>query len=262
MSTFVIYLLAGCFSGLLSGLFGVGGGAVIVPVLLVVFAAQGIPGEVMMHMAVAGSLAVIMLTSVSSVRAHWRRGGVLWPVAMRLSPGIIAGALLGGFLADWMSADLLRLVFAAFMLVMAVRMGLDLRPRTVGVMPGTVGMTLMGGLIGSLASLVGVGGGALTVPFLTRGGITMQQAVGTSAACGFPIAMAGTAGFILSGWNHSALPPLTTGYVYWPAVGGIALAGVLVAPLGARLAHWLSRMMLQRLFAVFLAVVAVKVLLE
>lgn len=261
LSTILVYLLAGCVSGFLSGLFGVGGGAIIVPVLLVVFASQGIPEEVMMHMAVGGSLAVIMMTSVSSIRAHWQRGGVLWPVALRLAPGIIGGALLAAFIADWMSADLLRLVFAVFLVGMALKMALDLHPKIVGRLPGAAGMTLAGGVIGALASLVGIGGGILTVPFLTRSGISIQQAVGTSAACGFPIAAAGTAGFILAGWDHSALPPLTTGYVYWPAVGGIALAGVLVAPLGARLAHWLSQLVLQRLFAAFLAVVAVKVLM-
>ena len=260
METILVYLLAGCVSGLISGLFGLGGGVVIVPVLLFVFTAQGVPAEVMVHMAVASSLAVIIITSLSSIRAHWKLGGVLWPVALRLAPGIVVGALLGALIAHWMSGALLQAVFALFLVVVAVRMGLNLQPPATGGVPGAIGLSAVGTGIGCLSAIVGIGGGTMTVPFLSRCRIAMREAVGTSAVCGLPIAVAGTLGFIITGWGHPQVPAYTSGYVYWPAVAGITAASIVLAPVGARLAHRLPQVLLRRLFAVLLAVVAARLL--
>ena len=261
LEALLIYLLAGAVAGLIGGLFGLGGGVVMVPVLLLVFAAQGLPEAVIMHMAVGSSLAVIVLTSLSSVRAHHHLGGVLWPVFLRLVGGIAAGAFLGAWVADSLSSAALQNVFAVFILAVAVRMAFSLNPPASGRLPGPVAMTGAGGVIGGLSALVGIGGGTLTVPFLTWAGVAMRQAVGTSAACGLPIALAGAAGFMITGWGRPELPTLATGYVYWPAVGGLALASVFFAPLGARLAHRLPGDLLRRLFAALLALVALRLLL-
>ncbi|MFO7857335.1 MAG: sulfite exporter TauE/SafE family protein [Ectothiorhodospiraceae bacterium] len=251
LTTLLTYLLAGAVAGLIAGLFGLGGGVVMVPVLLVVFAAQGLPEAVIMHMAVGSSLAVIVVTSLSSLRAHHRLGGVAWPVVARMAGGIAAGALAGAWLADTLSANALQNVFAVFLVAVAVKMGLGLNPAPGSrPFPGTLLLAAAGAVIGALSALVGIGGGTLTVPFLSWAGMAMRRAVGTSAACGLPIAAAGAAGFML------------TGYVYWPAVGGLAAASVLVAPVGARLAHRLPGALLQRLFAALLLVVAARLLLS
>ncbi len=261
LATLMIYLGAGAVAGLIGGLFGLGGGVVMVPVMLFVFTAQGLPEAATMHMAVASSLAIIVLTSLSSVRAHHRLRGVLWPVFVRLAPGIVAGALAGAWFADSLSAAALQNVFALFLAAVAAKMALELTPASGRHLPGTAAMTAAGGVIGAASAVVGIGGGTLTVPFLTRCGIAMRQAVGTSAACGLPIALAGAAGFMLTGWGQPELPPFTTGYVYWPAVGGIAAASVVAAPVGARLAHRMPAPLLRRLFAALLALVALRLFL-
>ncbi len=261
LTTLMIYLGAGAIAGLIAGLFGLGGGAVMVPVMLFAFTAQGLPETVTMHMAVGSSLAIIVLTSLSSVRAHHRLGGVEWPVFARLVPGIVAGALLGAWGAGALSSAALQNVFALFLATMSVKMASNASLPAGGHLPGTVGMTTAGGIIGGLSAVVGIGGGTLTVPFLSWCGMAMRQAVGTSAACGLPIAVAGAAGFMATGWNHAELPPWTTGYVYWPAVAGLAAASVLTAPHGARLAHRLPARLLKRLFAALLALIALRLLL-
>ncbi len=260
LEALLIYLLAGAVAGLIGGLFGLGGGVVMVPVLLLVFAAQGLPEAVIMHMAVGSSLAVIVLTSLSSVRAHHQLGGVLWPAFRRMVGGIAVGAFLGAWVADSLSSAALQNVFAVFILAVATKMALGLSPPAAGRLPGTPGLNAAGGVIGLLSALVGIGGGTLSVPFFTWAGTTMRQAVATSAACGLPIAVAGAAGFMVTGWGRAELPELATGYVYWPAVGGLALASVFVAPLGAKLAHRLPGDLLRRLFAALLVLVALRLL--
>ena len=261
ITTLLVYLLAGAAAGLIGGLFGLGGGVVMVPVLLFVFAAQGLPEAIIMHMAVGSSLAVIILTSISSVRTHNQLGGVQWPIFTRMVAGIVIGALFGAWLADRLSSDALQNTFAIFLVGVAVKMAFDLNPPARSRLPGPAGMTAAGGVVGSVSALVGVGGGTLTVPYLSWCGVAMRQAVGTSAACGLPIAVAGAVGFMLTGWGRPELPSLATGYVYWPAVGGMAVASVLSAPFGARLAHRLPAGLLKRLFAVLLALVALRLLL-
>ncbi|MCH8506867.1 MAG: sulfite exporter TauE/SafE family protein, partial [Ectothiorhodospiraceae bacterium] len=211
--------------------------------------------------AVASSLAVIVITSASSVRAHHRRGGVRWDILRRMAAGIAFGAIAGAVLADQLSFDVLRSVLGLFLMAVAMQMGLGLRPRAEGRLPALPGLSGAGVVIGCFSALVGIGGGTLTVPFLSRCGVAMREAVATAAACGMPIALAGALGFVITGWGHPALPDYATGYVYWPAVAGIALASYLLAPVGARLAHRLPPALLRRVFAVLLGLIGIRMLL-
>lgn len=253
--------MVGALAGTLAGLFGVGGGLVIVPVLVFVFKGQGISEAVMVHLAVGTSLATIVLTSISSVRAHHRRGAVRWELFRQLTPGIVIGALLGAAVADLMPTAVLRNLFGTFELSVAIYLWWDRQPSPYRSLPGRAGMSAAGGLIGTVSSIIGIGGGTLTVPFLVWCNVHLREAVATSAACGLPIALAGAAGFVLTGWNEPRLPELASGYLYWPAFAGIALASVLFAPLGARLAHTLPVARLRKLFALFLAALGLRMLI-
>jgi len=255
------YLLTGAAAGLLAGLLGVGGGLVIVPSLAWLLAGQAVPGGHLMHLAVGTSLAAIIPTAVSSLLAHQRRGSVHWPVVRSVLPGILAGALGGAWLARQVSSPGLALCFGTFEVLVALQLFFAVRPSAHRGLPGTSGMTTAGVIIGAVSALLGIGGGTLTTPFLLWNGIDIRHAVGTSATCGLPIALAGAAGFALSGQAVMAGRAWTTGFIYWPAVAGIVLASVPLAPLGTRLAHHLPRSQLQRLFALFLLLVGFKMLL-
>ncbi len=262
MSELLIYLSIGAFAGVLAGLLGVGGGLVIVPVLAFVFTGLGFAGDSIMHLAVGTSLATIVLTSISSVRAHHRRGAVLWSVFWRLMPGIVLGAWLGAAIAHSLPSPDLRLVFGVFELVVATQMGFGLKPAPHRGLPAAAGMGLAGGVIGTISAIIGVGGGTLTVPFLAWCNVAMRNAVATSAACGLPIAVAGTVGFVVAGWGEAGLPAWSSGYIYWPAFAGVSVASALFAPLGARLAHSLPTAVLKRLFALLLALLGLRMLLS
>ena len=260
MTDLISYLALGGVAGVLAGLLGVGGGLVIVPALLWVFRADGFAESVVVHLAVGTSLATIIATSLSSIRAHHRRGAVLWPVVRRLAPGIVVGAVLGAAIADRLATAWLQRVVGAFALTVAAQMLLGARAEAHRGLPGPLGMGAAGSVIGAVSGLVGIGGGSLTVPFLSWCSVDIRRAVATSAACGFPIAVAGAAGFAAVGWGESALPPGSTGFLYWPAFAGVAAASVLTAPLGARLAHSLPVVALKRVFATVLALVGLKLL--
>jgi uncharacterized protein len=261
IETLLLYLAVGAFAGTLAGLFGVGGGLVIVPVLVFVFKSQGISDALLMHLAIGTSLATIVFTAISSVRAHHRRGAVRWEVVRRLTPGIIVGALAGAVIADAMPTPVLRVFFAVFELTVAALLWWNRQPAPHRTLPGALGMNAMGGVIGALSSIVGIGGGTLTVPFLAWCNVHLREAVATSSACGLPIALAGALGFVVMGWGDAQLPALATGYIYWPAFAGIGVASVLSAPLGAKLAHTLPVASLRKFFALFLAALGVRMLL-
>lgn len=263
MFDLLLFALTGAFAGLLAGLFGVGGGLIMVPMLAYLLPGLGVPPEVKMHVAIGTSLAVIGLTSLSSARAHWRRGGVS-PVTLRaLAPGLILGALLGAWGADQLSGSALRLIVGVGALLVAVQM---LRPPRVGPVaaaPPRVGELLSAGaVIGAASSLIGIGGGSLSVPYLTLRGLPVHQAVGTAAAAGIPIAWAGAAGFVWTGWGAEGVPGPALGYVSLPAWAGLSVFSVLVAPLGARLAHAASPALLKRAFAVLLAGIGLSLILS
>lgn len=257
MVVILLYLACGAAAGFFSGLLGIGGGLVVVPLLTLVFALQGVMSpDVAMHVAVATSLSSILFTSVSSARSHARRGSVDWHFVRGLAPGIVVGTLIGSFGASSISGFGLRVFFVVFLVCIATQMLLDLYPRARSVAPGAPTLTGAGLLIGGVSSLVGLGGGSLTVPFLRWSGATMHMAVGTSSAVAWPIAVAGTFGFVVSGWGNPLLPTWSLGYVSLPATLGIACTSVFFAPLGARLAHALPVAALRKVFAVFLYVTA------
>lgn len=260
MNEWLAYAGLGAFAGVLAGLFGVGGGLVIVPVLAWLFLGAGVNPAVIMHLAVGTSLATIVFTSISSVYAHHRRGAVQWRAFAQLSPGIVIGAWLGAVIADHLPSTNLRIIFGVFELLVATQMGFGLKVSPHRTLPSKAGMAMAGGVIGTISAIVGIGGGTMTVPFLQWCNVEMRKAVATSAACGLPIAVAGVLGFVASGWNEVGLPPMSSGYLYWPALGGIVVASMLFAPLGARLAHALPAAQLKRYFALFLAFLGIKML--
>ena len=254
MEYFWIYLLLGACAGVLAGLFGVGGGLVIVPVLVYVFTAQGFDLNVLVHIAVGTSLATIVFTSLSSIWAHHKRGAVCWSVVYRLTPGIIFGALIGAVIADFMPATVLRRFFAFFEWFVGVQLLLNLQNRATQGMPGTFAMFIAGKLIGVISSIIGIGGGTLTVPFLIWCKVSIREAVATSSAVGLPIALAGTLGFVVMGLQAPISVEGSFGYFYLPAFIGIVLTSIVFAPLGAWLAHRLPSSLLKRLFGLFLIV--------
>ena len=261
MDMLIAYAVLGAFAGTMAGLLGVGGGLVIVPVLVMLWQADGLGGSQMVQLAIGTSLAVIVFTSLSSVRAHHQHSSVLWPVFWRLTPGILLGAGLGATVASAMPQAALKTVFGVFELLVAAQMLLSLRPSmSVSAkqeLPGWSGMGLVGSMIGAVSALVGIGGGTMTVPFLDACKLRMQQAVGTSAACGLPIAVSGAVSYVLLGWGNVQLPENSAGFVYVPALIGIAVTSMLFAPLGAALAHRLPTPVLKKIFAGFLALLGV-----
>lgn len=257
-----ILLLVGVCAGTLAGLLGIGGGAVIVPFLVHVFAHQGLVADVAMPLAIGTSLATMAVTAVFSFGAHHRRGAVDWTVFRRMAPGVLAGGVIGPLIATVLPGRTLYTLFACFLLVVSVEMFFGGRTRPHRHLPGPAAVTGVGVAIGTVASLVGISGGSMTVPFLTWCSVPVRTAVGTAAAVGFPIVVAGALTFIATGWLHAGLPAWSLGFVSLPAFGGIVLGGVLFAPLGARLAHAVSERALRRAFGVFLVVVGVKMLLQ
>ncbi len=261
MIYWLLYLATGAFAGVLAGLLGVGGGLIIVPLLSFVFTAQHMPDAYILHLALGTSLASIMFTSVSSLRAHHARGAVNWQVVKGVSIGILTGTFLGSWVAAQLTTGFLRIFFVAFLYYVALQMLLNIRPKPSRQVPGNGGLFGMGNLIGGVSSLVGIGGGSLSVPFLVWCNLSMHNAVGTSAAIGFPIAVAGAVGYTLNGLAVTDLPSGSLGFVYLPALAGIALASICTAPIGARLAHSLPVTRLKKVFALLLLVMGTRMLM-
>jgi len=255
-------LLAGIGAGLLSGLLGIGGAMVLVPVLTFVLGRAGIPAEYTVKMAVATSLASIMFTSASSVRAHHRRGAVRWDIARVLAPGIIVGSLVGAQVAVALPAKALGILFAIFITFSATQMLLDRKPSAARTIPGPLGTFGVGIVIGLLSALVGAGGAFVSVPFMTWCNVKIHEAVATSAALGFPIALAGTAGYAWAGRHLAHAPAASLGYVFLPGLVIISLASMTLAPLGARIAHGMEIRPLKRIFAVVLYCISAYFLLR
>jgi len=253
------YLALGAFAGFFAGLLGIGGGLVLVPALAMLFAAQPqfAAGDVL-HLALGTSMASIIFTALSSLRTHHRHGAVLWPVVWTLTPGILLGTAIGTLVASSIPTQPLAIFFACFVCVVAVQMALNLKPKPSRELPGKAGTGAVGVVIGVLSALVAIGGGAMTVPFLTWCNVKVQHAIGTSAAVGLPIAIGGTLGYIFNGWNETGLPAGSLGYVYLPALAVLVVATMAIAPVGARLAHRLPVATLKRIFSVILIVLAAK----
>lgn len=262
MEWYVTYLLLGIIAGFLAGLFGVGVGLVLVPVLLLMFDAQNFAPEHIMHLALGTSMATIIFTSLSSMRKHHQLGAVNWQVVRNITPGILLGTAIGALTASKIPAQGLGIFFAMFVYFAAAQILIDKRPHASRQIPGIAGITSFGALTGWISSLVSIGGGTLVVPFLLWCNLSIRNAIGTAAAIGFPIAAGGTLGYISVGAQIKGLPDLHVGYVYLPALFWIALATMLTAPFGARAAHSLNVGLLRKLFAGLLIVLATKLLFK
>ncbi|WP_004583351.1 sulfite exporter TauE/SafE family protein [Marinobacter nanhaiticus] len=258
---FVVYMALGALAGTLAGLFGIGGGLVIVPVLIFSFSMQGVSGDVAAHLAVGTSLATIVFTSISSIRSHHRHGAVLWPIFRPMMLGIVAGAIFGAYTAALLPGAVLQVIIGIFVIVVAGIMLFNIKPAPGRSVPRSPGLVAAGSGIGWASAIFGIGGGTLTVPFLSWCNVRMQQAVGTSAACGLPIAAAGAVANIFTGRGEIGLPEYSVGFIYLPALGGIVLTSVIFARIGAGLAHRLDAVLLKRIFALFLLVVGIRFLI-
>jgi uncharacterized membrane protein YfcA len=254
------YALTGIFAGFLAGYLGIGGGLVLVPALSWLFSRDPATADMAVQMAVATSLATMLFTSMSSLLAHHRRGAILWSLVRQMIPGLLAGALLGSIIADRIGNTALGNVFGIFALIVGLQMLRGTRQAGGRSLPGGLAVAGTGLGIGTVSSLLGIGGGSMTVPWLLWHGQRVQNAVATAAACGYPIAIAGTLGFVFLGEGASSAPSL--GYVHLPALAGVSVFSVLGAPLGVAAVHRSSPQLAKRFFAVFLLVVAVKMLLR
>ncbi|BBD08837.1 sulfite exporter TauE/SafE family protein [Desulfovibrio ferrophilus] len=263
MSSFLfLYIAAGALAGVLAGLFGIGGGLVIVPILVYCFGIQGVHPDILMQVALGTSLACILFTSVSSARSHNKRGAVDWSTVKRIVLGILIGTYLGSVLAAWLPSDFLKGFFVIFLYYVGAQMLLGKQPKASRDLPSALPMFGTGNFIGVVSSLVGIGGGTLSVPFLVWCNTPMHRAIGTASAIGFPIAVAGTLGFVINGLGVPNRPDMTLGFVYLPALVGIVGMGVLMAPVGVRLAHSLPVPKLKKAFAVLLFVVGTRMLMS
>jgi len=253
------YALIGVVAGYLAGFLGIGGGFVVVPALTWLLLKDAGTAPWAIHMAIATSLATMLVTSMSSLLAHHRKGAIRWPLVRLMAPGLMLGAVLGAVVADRLPAENLAAIFGVFAILVGLQLILARQPVAEKPLPRLPGLLGTGGVIGSISSLIGIGGGAMTVPFLLWHGVRAQNAIATSAACGYPIALAGTLSFILLG-HASDVPDGPLGYVHLPAFIGIAATSVLAAPLGVATVHRLSPKSVKRVFGVFLIFVGIRML--
>ncbi len=256
------YLVAGAGAGILAGLLGVGGGLIIVPILLVLFAHLGYPAHLLTQLAVGTSLASIVITGISSTFAHHRHAAVEWALVRRMAIGIMLGAACGAYLATRIDSEVLKKMIGLFALLVSVQIGLQLKPRAIGQLASGWRLTSIAAVIGMISSLIGIGGGSLTVPYLLWAQQPMRRAVATSAACGVPIGLAGALGFMLVGWGAADLPMNSLGYVVWPAALIIAASSTVAAQLGAYLTHTLPVVVIKRVFALVLLLVGLRLILS
>lgn len=271
MDIFILYyLVAGAFAGILAGLFGIGGGMIIVPALIYIFTKQGLPEAALTHIGIGTSLATIIVTSISSLRAHNSRGAVNWNVWKRMAPGLVAGSLIGAGITSFINGNSLQVIIGIGAFLVGLKM-LFMKNKTLEVndfskLPSPIGQTGLGGFIGLVSAIFGIGGGTLTVPLLSNYGLKIQNAVGTSAACGLPIASAGAIGFLFFGQFINAdikesLPNGILGFVHIYAFICVSLASFFTARIGAKIAHKLPAATLKKAFAILLLIVGVKLIL-
>ena len=254
------YLALGAFVGFFAGLLGIGGGAAMVPVLAFIYAAKGFDPAQVIHLALGTSMATILFTSVSSVRAHHRHGAVNWQIVRRMTPGIVIGTFGGALLASALDVRVLAIVFTLLIYYISAQMFFGKKPAS-GAMPlSSTGLNLASGLIGVISSLTATGGAALVVAYLVKRGTAIHHAIGSAAAIGWPLAAAGTTGFLMTGFGQPGIPAYSLGFIYLPALAGIVIASVLLAPLGARLAHRTPGALLKKIFAALLFTLATKML--
>lgn len=265
ITTLLSYLVIGSIAGLLAGLFGIGGGLIMVPILIISMHAQGLSNDVATHLALGTSLSVIIFTSINAARTHNKRGSVRWDLLKWLAVGMLVGCIFGAQTAKYISGPNLQKIIGVFAICMALKMIWDANHKRQFNKPEkqhTFSLFAIAGVvIGWASSIFGIGGGSLTVPFLTSRGLTMQQAVGTSAASALPIALFGTFAYIWAGYGEPDLPKWSLGYIYLPALIGLALMSSIFAVFGAKLAYKMSSKVLTLLFALMLICVGLTFLL-
>jgi len=256
------YLALGGFVGFFGGLLGIGGGAAMVPMLAIIYAAKGFAPDAIVHLALGTSVATMIFTSAASVVSHHRRGAVHWVAWRRMVPGVIAGTLSGALIAGRLDPRLLAIAFTVLIYALATQMLLEVKAAPGGQLQGAGAMSTAGGVIGFISSLSATGGAALTVPYLVKRSLSIHQAIGTAAAVGWPLALAGTLGYGLTGLARPGLPAWSVGFVYLPALAWIAVASMAAAPLGARVAHRAQGRTLKRVFAIVLYSLATHMLVS
>lgn len=259
----VIYAFTGAFAGLMSGILGIGGGVIIVPALAYIFKHKpDFPSELSMHFAAGTSLAIMIVSSQLSLRAHHKKMTILWPVYRRLWPGIMIGTVIGALLADLLPSQILKLLFGLFLLLLCMKMYFDRKVAHVAHTPSPMLNFTVTALSGLASGLLGIGGGVLVIPYLTYCGIQIRQVAALSALCTMTVALVGAAAYIFTGMSESALPRGATGYIFWPAVFWVALPTAFFAPIGVNMTYKLPEKQLRTGFIVFLLIVALDMLLD
>lgn len=254
------FILLGSVAGFSAGLLGIGGGVIVVPGLVYIFQFIPVPPKFIMQIAAGTSLAVMVPTTFCALLTHSRRGTLIWPLFSQLVLGVVIGAMIGSLLAHIAPSKILRIIFGVFLLFMAFRLWFVLTPSPKRQLPGKLGLNLFGSVVGINSGLLGIGGGVLTIPFLSSWHVVMTQAVAVSNAVSFAAAVVGMVSFAIIGMNVDGLPAWSTGFIYWPAWAPIALASLLMAPFGVKLSYRLSPTVLKRIFAVFLLIVSFQML--
>jgi uncharacterized membrane protein YfcA len=255
------YLAIGAGVGFLAGMLGIGGGALQIPLLVWLFEAQGLPRDHVVHLAVGTGMATIVFTSLSSARAHAARGAVRWDIVKSMTPGILVGGLVGSLIASSMPRFVFAVLFVATVYAAGLNMLFERKPHPTRTLPGPAGVFAAGATISGVSAFAAVGGAFMSVPFMMWCNVPMIHAIGTAAAIGFPIAVAGTVGYVAGGWGAVGLPPWSAGYVYGPALVGVTIASMAVAPLGVMVAHRTPTRVLRKVFAVLFFVLATRMLI-
>jgi len=255
------YLAIGAGVGFLAGMLGIGGGALQIPLLVWLFEAQGLPRDHVVHLAVGTGMATILFTSLSSARAHAARGAVRWDIVKSMTPGILAGGLVGSLIASSIPRFVFAVLFVATVYAAGLNMLFERKPNPTRTLPGPAGVFAAGATISGVSAFAAVGGAFMSVPFMMWCNVPMIHAIGTAAAIGFPIAAAGTVGYVAGGWGAPGLPPWSFGYVYLPALVGVTIASMAVAPLGVMVAHRTPTRVLRKVFAVLFLVLATRMLI-
>lgn len=263
MIFFVAFLILGAIAGFLAGLFGIGGGMIIVPTLVWLLPKMGVADDLLMSIALGTSFATIVFTTFSAAQRHNKLGNVEWSVAKFFVPALMAAVFLSGLIVSDFPKEIMTKIFAVMVLYMAIKMFLALKPKQTENKPLTTqSMLIGGGIIGVLSSFAGIAGGAFIVPFLNGRGVELKRAIGTSSFCGCLLGAAATISFIISGWGRAGLPDYSLGYVYLPALFGIAVASVFTSKIGASLADKLPVATLKKAFAVMLMLIALNMFLK
>ncbi len=263
IQTIFYFLILGSFVGVVSGLFGIGGGGIIVPVLTAMFLSHNtIESNSVVHLALGTSMAIIIITSISSIKAQQKKKAIEWDVVKMMVPGIFIGTFLATFIASKLDSFYLSIIFALFMLYSAFMMFFGKKPKPENKIFTAKTHIFSGGVIGALSSLVSIGGGIMSVPYLLLQNIDIKRAIATSSAIGLPIAISGTFGYIINGWEYTSYENYTFGFVSLPALVCVASASFLTAPIGVMLVHKINVDLMKKLFSLIPLALSIKMLIS